>query len=286
MQRGNQNTREIRRCPHAHEGIGTPVSDRHIYDLEQPRTTDMPVIDSHKPGYYYALHRRHSDTYNPDQGVRSSASGMIVCMEHAGTHIDALCHQAEHLTLCGGVSVADVEKNGGFRKHGIEEVPPIVGPAVLLDVPRLLGIEKLDLGYLISLDEIQACVRDQNLTIEPGSTVLVRTGNALRWNDEAAYLAGPGVSAAASEWLADQGVIAVGADTMAWDVIGRYDEEYKCELPGHLILLARRGVYIIENMDLEALASDRQWSFEFVCLPLKFVGATGSPVRPIAITGS
>lgn len=243
----------------------------------------MPVIDSHKPGYYYALHRRHSDTYNPDQGVRSSASGMIMCMEHAGTHIDALCHQAEHLTLCGGVPVADVEKNGGFRKHAIEDVAPIVGPAVLLDVPRLLGLEMLEPGYLISLEDIQGCVSQQGVEIPTGGTVLVRTGNALRWHDEPAYLAGPGVSATASEWLADQGVIAVGADTMAWDVIGRYDDDYQCELPGHLILLVRRGVYIIENMDLEELARDQQWMFEFVCLPLKFVGATGSPVRPIAI---
>jgi hypothetical protein len=58
----------------------------------------MPVLDSHKPGYYYALHRRHSDTYDPvNGGPRSSASGMIVCMEHTGTHIDALMRTAQLL---------------------------------------------------------------------------------------------------------------------------------------------------------------------------------------------
>ncbi len=260
------------------------MSDRTIFDLEQPRTTDMPVIDSHKPGYYYALHRRHGDTYEAGRnGPRSSASGMIVCMEHAGTHIDALCHQAEHLTLCGGIKVADVEKNGGFTRHAIEEVPPIVGPAVLLDVPALLGVDCLEQEYLISLDELKRCCDRQGVEITSGDTVLVRTGNAQRWDDEEAYLAGPGVAAQASEWLADQGVIAVGADTMAWDVIGRFDEEYGCQLPGHLILLARRGVYIIENMDLEAIAAAGHSRFELACLPLKFVGATGSPVRPVAI---
>jgi kynurenine formamidase len=244
----------------------------------------MPVIESHKPGYFYALHRRHTDTYHPEtKGSRSSASGMIMCMEHTGTHIDALCHQADNLFLCGGIPVEQVERNGGFTRHAIEEVPPIVGPAVLLDIPRLLGVDCLDLNYLITLDELKQCCERQNDEINRGDTVLVRTGNAQRWDDEAAYLAGPGVEGKASEWLADQGVIAVGADNMAWDIIGAFDDEYGCEQPGHVILLARRGVYIIENLYLEEIAAGNHWRFQFICLPLKFVGATGSPVRPIAI---
>lgn len=254
------------------------------FDLEQPRTSDMPVIDSHKPGYYYALHRRHSDTYAPESsGVRSSASGMIVCMEHAGTHIDALCHQAENLTLCGGVPVKDVERNGGFTQHAVEDIPPIVGPGVLLDVPRGLGVDTLEAGYLITLDDVERCVAQQGAEIRPGDTVLVRTGNARLWHDEERYLAGPGMDAAASAWLAEQGVFAVGADNMAWDVIGHFDEEYRCNLPGHLILLVRHGIYIIENLQLEHLAAAGVHRFTFVCLPLKLVGATGSPVRPVAI---
>ena len=91
------------------------------------------------------------------------------------------------------------------------------------------------------------------------------------------------MDAAASRWLADRGVIAVGADNMAWDVPGLRDPELGCLLPGHLILLARRGVYIIENLALEELAAAGHHEFEFVCLPLKLVGATGSPVRPVAL---
>jgi kynurenine formamidase len=255
-----------------------------VFDLEQPRTTDMPVIESHKPGYYYALHRRHTDTYDPEgRGSRSSASGMIMCMEHSGTHIDALCHQAEHLILCGGIPAADVEKHGGFTRNAIEEVPPIVGRAVMLDMPAFYGVDLLETGRMITLEEIKDCIRKQNVEIRQGDTFLLRTGNAQRWDDEAAYLDGPGVEGKASEWLADQGVLAVGADNMAWDVIGHYDEAYGCDQPGHVILLARRGVYIIENLNLEGIAEAGRYEFEFVCLPLKFMGATGSPVRPIAI---
>jgi kynurenine formamidase len=58
-----------------------------------------------------------------------------------------------------------------------------------------------------------------------------------------------------------------------------------CTLPGHLILLAQHGIYIIENLRLGELAAAQAYRFNFVCAPLKLVGATGSPVRPIALIG-
>jgi len=54
-------------------------------------------------------------------------------------------------------------------------------------------------------------------------------------------------------------------------------------LPGHLLLLVREGIYIIEALNLEALARDGVREFAFACLPLKLRGGTGSPVRPIAL---
>jgi len=54
-------------------------------------------------------------------------------------------------------------------------------------------------------------------------------------------------------------------------------------LPVHRTLLVEHGVHIIENLDLEALAAEAVREFLFVCLPLKFVGGTGSPVRAVAV---
>ena len=149
-----------------------------VFDLEQPRTVDMPVHESHRPGYLYALHRRHEDGYRPDEGSpRSGASGLIVCKEHSGTHIDALSHQADALTLYGGIPVADVQTPSGFTRHGVEEIPPIVAPGVLLDVPAHLGVDELEPGRAITAVELQACCAERGITIEPGEVVLVRTGN-------------------------------------------------------------------------------------------------------------
>jgi kynurenine formamidase len=152
--------------------------DVRVFDLEQPRTVDMPVHESHRPGYLYALHRRHEDGYRPDEGSpRSGASGLIVCKEHSGTHIDALSHQADALTLYGGVPVAGAQTPSGFTRHGVEEIPPIVAPGVLLDVPASLGVDELEPGRAVTAAELEACRAEQGITIESGDVVLVRTGN-------------------------------------------------------------------------------------------------------------
>src|SRR3982074_78705 len=94
-----------------------------VYDLEQPRFAGMPIHPAHKPGYFYALHRRHRDTYQPERhGPRSGASGVLTMMEHSGTHIDALCHQACGLKLYGDISIEAAETPSGFTQLGIETV--------------------------------------------------------------------------------------------------------------------------------------------------------------------
>jgi 4-oxalocrotonate tautomerase family enzyme len=292
-QRPAANDRANHQSASKDEGLASPLTTNwvpsldhatRIFDLEQPRIEGMPVIDVHRPGYLYVLHRRHGDAaVTGPAGPRSSASGMIVCMEHSGTHIDAICHQADDGQLFGGIPAAEVSTAKGFLAHGIETVPPLIGRGVLLDLPRQRGGEVLEPGAAVTAAELEACAEAQGSTIRPGDTVLVRTGNGRVWDEPERYLAGPGMAASASRWLAEQGVVAVGADNMAWDVIGLVDEELGCQLPGHLILLARHGIYIIENLLLEELADAQVQEFGFVCTPLKFVGATGSPVRPIAI---
>jgi kynurenine formamidase len=254
-----------------------------IFDLEQPRTDDMPVHPAHKPGYSYVLHRRHTDAAGED-GPRTGASGLIVCKEHSGTHIDALCHQAENMLLCGGIRAdASTMHSKGFRVHSVDRIAPIVAPGVLLDVAAHLGVDSVPEGYAVSEEELKACARRQRTEVRPGCVVLVHTGNGRHWHDEARYLAGAGMHGNASRWLAAQQPLAVGADNMAWDVIGLKDEELGCTLPGHIVFLVRSGIYIIENLKLDELATARQYAFTFVCTPLKLVGATGSPVRPLAL---
>ena len=95
------------------------IAGARVFDLEQPRFAGMPIHPAHQPGYFYALHRRHRDTYRPDAfGPRSGSSGVLTMMEHSGTHIDALCHQARDLKFHGDVRVDDVERSDGFKALG------------------------------------------------------------------------------------------------------------------------------------------------------------------------
>jgi kynurenine formamidase len=91
------------------------------------------------------------------------------------------------------------------------------------------------------------------------------------------------VSGAGSRWLAGLEVKAVGADNMAFDTTDSFDAELGATLPGHVLLLVRAGIPIIENLNLEELAAAGVYEFAFICLPLKMRGVTGSPVRPLAL---
>lgn len=243
-----------------------------IIDLEQPRFAGMPVHPAHKPGYFYALHRRHAD---PTGTARTSAAGMLTMMEHTGTHIDALSHQAAHGCLHGGVPTGSVESPAGFSRHGVEEIPPFVKRAVFADFGELPP------RYQFTADDLERVLGD--VRPKPGDVLLARTGFARLWHDEAAYLDAAGAHKSATIWAADHQVCAVGADNMAWDVPGIVDEETGVTLFAHFYLLPQKGIYIIENLNLDELAASGVKECLFVCLPLKLKGATGSPVRPIAL---
>lgn len=256
------------------------TSRARMYDLEQPRYFGAPIYPSHAPGYFYTLHRHH------ERGAetRTSASGFLYTTEHAGTHIDALCHQAENFHLYGEREIGPgVQTPYGFTELGAETIAPLIARGVLLDIARYRGVERIGIGNPITQLDLEAALSSQGTSINEGDVVLLRTGNGALWRDPDVYLQAGGASADASSWLAGKKVRAVGADNVAWDEPGVLDPELKVTLPGHLILLVRHGIYIIENLFLEELARDQRYEFTFICLPLKLQGATGSPVRPIAL---
>jgi kynurenine formamidase len=255
-----------------------------IYDLEQPRLASMPVHPSHKPGYQYLLHRRHADNYRPEtHGPRSSASGTIFMKEHTGTHIDAWCHQAEHLHLCGGKKVdSSMESNLGFSYGAVENIPLIVRQGWLFDVPGYRGVSDLGEEELIYRAELERMEKELDLHPGEGDVILIRVGTDLHWNHEDRYIQSAGMARDAALWAAERKAFAVGADNMSWEPNNAFDPELGT-LPCHLELLARRGIYIIENLKLDELARDKIKKFLFICLPLKLMGATGSPVRPVAM---
>jgi kynurenine formamidase len=176
---------------------------------------------------------------------------------------------------------ASVQTPYGFTALGIDTVAPLLARGVLLDVPGTLG-HALEPGHGVSAAELAQAA--DGVELRPGDVVLVRTGAGALWADRPAYEAAAGIATDGSRWLAERRPLAVGADNLAWDVPGADDPEH-ATLPGHSVLIVRAGILIIESLNLEALAADGVREFAFVCLPLKFRGGTGSPVRPVALVG-
>jgi len=204
-------------------------------------------------------------------------------MEHSGTHIDALCHQACDMAFYGGVKVEEVERADGYRQLGAETMKPLLARGVMLDIAKLKGVDRLPQDYAITDEDLAGAAESCALTLEPGNVLLVRTGYASAWRDEGTYLHAAGVSKSGNIWAADRQLLAVGADNMAWDCMTERDPDTNMALFGHAHLLVTHGIHIIENLNLEELAAAQIYEFAFVGIPLKFTGATGSPIRPLAL---
>jgi kynurenine formamidase len=261
--------------------IQSILRDGRVYDLGQPLFPGMPVSNFHPP-YVFSLMVRHGDQVLPDGCCASNE--VVVLSGHTGTHLDAIGHVAEHGQLHGGLDAVQQQVGGrGLRQLGIEAVDPIVARGVLLDVPAHRGVDLLPGGSAITADELAAVSARQGVEVRAGDVVLIRTGWLRHWGDPAAYRGDetgePGPDAGAAEWLAERGIVATGTDTIAFEARPRGGSA----LAAHGVLIARHGIHILEIVNLEELARDRVYTFLFVAAPLKIVGATGSPVRPIAI---
>lgn len=270
------------------------ISSAKVYDLEQVRYNGMPYFMSQTPGYHYFLHRRHGEKPTGQPGSHghthpgtplSATSGQINSTDHVGTHIDALCHCAYEGMLYGGIKVSsEIQREDGYTVHGAELIPLITSRGILIDAPAIKGVDALPEGYEITKEDMQECLSSQGVEINKGDTVLARTGYDQFWmTDHRKYLRAAGVSKEVDLWLADKGVSVIGCDNTGWDHTYAAPPKRERTHFAHEYLLAQRGIYIIENMNLEPLSTAKCYEFLFVCLPLKFRGATASWVRPIAL---
>jgi kynurenine formamidase len=253
-----------------------------VFDLAHPLEATMPVSPNH-PGYRMALMRRHGDMVRADGG--SASNDLFVLGGHTGTHLDALAHVSHAGKLYGGVDAEEAQRSGRFSTLGVETVEPILCRGILLDVASCRG-EPVGAGEAITADELQHVASAEGVDLPKGGAVLVRSGWARHWANPVTYLGQasgvPGPDEAAAEWIAQARPRVTGHDSMAYEHLP--PAAGHALLPVHRVLLVEHGIHIIENLFLEQLAAAAVHEFLFVCLPLKFVGATGSPVRPIAIT--
>lgn len=246
-----------------------------VFDLAQPYFVGMPHHPSHPP-YLFGLTKKHGDMLTP--AGNSSAADAIAMGSHVGTHIDGFGHFSCGGQLHGNLAAAERQSYvGGLTVHAADGIAPLVRRGVLLD---FAADGPLAADTEVTPAMMEAC----GVSIGTGDVVLLRTGWAQYWRDAGRYInaqsgtaTGPGPGIAGARWLSEQRPVAVGSDTVAFERVPAPD------MPVHVHLLFECGIHLIEALNLEELAAAGAKEFLFIGAPLKLEGATGAPMRPLAL---
>jgi kynurenine formamidase len=244
------------------------------------------------------------------QSIRRDAGAGVVYTEYftgfigqMGTQFDGFGHQGRKVKMADGSEQAVyyngfteqelTGKNrgqGGLEVLGVEHMKPIITRGILIDVAGYKGVPTLPAAYEVTMADVKGALARQGMSeasVREGDAVLFNLGwsanfgNPSKYNDsfvgKGENKGSPGIYAEVGKWLIEKQVSMVGADNCCVEVR---------PTPGtsnvHYDLLTA-GVPMLENMELRELAQDRAYEFLFLTLPERIKGASGSPVRPIAI---
>jgi kynurenine formamidase len=277
------------------ESFVTALKAARIFDLSFTWNDQSPVL-SLNPPYSFALNRTHKMTHEifgqvPGSRVSWTSEMMFFSGQHGAPTIDAIGHIGRDLKLHGGVdAVAATSTPGGIGGNlGIEAFPLdlVVSRGVLLDVARHVAggqPDPLPPGFEITGKHLDETMAAQGVDVRKGDSVLIRTGwGQLFGKDNAKYLGeqSPGPGQDAAKWIIARGVRLAGDDTATFE---KRPAAYGKELFSvHMMLLTDNAIYIVENMNLEPLSAARAYTVALVIAPLKIQGASGSPLRAVAL---
>ena len=265
--------------------VATWLHEASVVQLGHKLEVGVPRYAMHPP-FLYSLTGVHGDGLSPVEGQSqriSVVADSIAMGTHTGTHMDSLVHVAYDGHLFDGtdVSAPGVQDLGlGIHMEHAEAIRPIIAPGVLFDFPALLGVEVVPGEYEITPEAVEQCAAKQGAEIKPGSVVLFRTGWDTYWDEPSKFL-GPKIPGRRRTLL---GFLSRSGSSQPVPTPCRTSRSRRLSLfEVHVELLTKAGVFIFECLDLRELARRRAYEFLFAVSPLRIVGATGSPVNPVAI---
>lgn len=226
-----------------------------------------------------------NQTYTGQDGDAAFNDDTVVMAMSAGTHIDALAHVTYGGFMYNGFPADSVTASAGATRCGADKIDPIVSRGILLDLPRTKGVERLDAGYAVTADDLDAAVDLARVAPEPGDVVLVRTGHMQLFHGGDTYAYNhdsPGLSTHTISWVRDRDLGAVFTDSYIYEVWPPQD--WAAMMVVHMIHLRDMGQIQGQNFDLETLAADCAddgvYEFCFTAAPEPFTGGCSAPVHP------
>lgn len=225
----------------------------------------------------------------------SFSEDIVTFSMQCATHIDGLAHVSADGLLYNGFDAAEIGPDGSDRL-GIHHLGPVLTRGILLDVARARSEELLPAGHPISVEDLEAAVELAGVRPMAGDAVCIRTGQMRHLaldgalddprRDLVAYTwPAPGLTMVTAGWLSDHDVSLAAIDTMTMEVFpGENEEDF---LPVHLLHLREMGLTQGQNWVLDELAAaaaaDGRYDFLLDATPLRFTGAVGSAVTPVAL---
>ena len=257
----------------------------------RPITTEMAPDIAFQVQRYMVDSGEGRDTDPPERRFTRRGSAEFIGMVFHGqtiTHIDAMSHYSWNGLMYNGVPANRITSREGALSHNIEAAyEGIISRGVLLDLPRLRGVDWLDPTEPVMPEDLEEAERSQGVRLQEGDILLTRTGNyRMRMERGPSSPSEPMTAhqAACAPWFKECGIAMMGSDTSndarpnPYKTIGN---------PLHTICLVSLGLWFIDNANLEELATacaqrDR-YEFMLTLAPLRLRNVTGSPVNPIAL---
>ncbi len=278
--------------PTTQQAVLSQLKGGAVYDLSVDYFIGMPSWQAAGDPHYriWMTHTPHGTGVDDpmhlgeEMNRHVSYTGAAISMyTHMGTHIDALNHFGLNGKIWNGFKAEEYLGDRGWTVSGAENIPPIIARGVLIDVAAAKGVDMLPDGYRVTRQDLIDALRRQQVSLQPGDVVLIRTGRMKHYEDADAYMANPpGMGIAAARFLVEEsGAMIVGADNLSFEA---FPSEVKTNyVPLHTYLLAEQGAPIMELVFLEELSRDKVYEFGFIGGSLKLRGSDAAPMRPIAI---
>ena len=256
------------------------IEEGKVYQLGRLYEEGMPVLGNRS----FKL-RTQGHSTDPRGNNRLTGHKEFVESEigQVGTQFDGLGHIGVGDLYYNRFDRRDFATDTGLTKLGVENAGAFFTRGLLLDIAALKGVDRLEKGYEITVDDLLAALRSQGLEIRTGDAVILHTGWGSLWNvDNKLFASGkPGLGKAAAWHLASKRISMVGTDAWGPEAIPEPNPEEVH--PVHQILIPLNGIYVMENLATAELVRDGVHEFAFIFAPLQLKGASGSPGNPIAV---
>ena len=268
----------------------TYAKEGKVYELGHPYERTMPMINtrSYKLSVVDTGPSAGTNKQLGNEEVISGELGQVGTQFDGPGHIGALIKYGDGTTkgvYYNGFTQEEVVHPDGLLHLGVHNIKPILSRGILVDVAAYKGVSRLTNSYEVTLADVKGALAKQGIaeaSITPGDVILFRYGWAQLWKSPKEYNPNtPGIGMEVAHWLVSKQITMTGADTGPTEVMPNPNSDLV--IPVHQELIMKNGIFNLENMDLESLSADKVYEFLFIFTPIRFVGASGSPGRPIAI---